>query len=309
MHKRRKSVGTTGIPDGSYIYSGVAYIAIPEDVDRALFIRNCCNTRTVFMRNDAGDKWKNVTASNDVFRNIRFPQTSEERGSGVVWVKIPKHQFPIIVDVYDLKDGLSIMEEENQVRFQRISDNGSVDFNIKANTPEAILDVVSKINGKGRISLNVTNPDETAVLDVYVKGSAGIHGSKDVTVKSNNEVRVDVVKDDNTILGSFSYKSGIGWTLIDEFSNKLETKDDGIFFNDGTNKGLVILANLVQKINQLENSLNGLIAVYNTHTHITTATVAATPTPGILAPTTSTSSNTIAPVTLESDLENIDVKH
>ena len=72
--------------------------------------------------------------------------------------------------------------------------------------------------------------------------------------------------------------------------------------------GLIKIEELVKKINALEDKLNGLINKHNTHVHITTATVGATPTPGVLSPTTS-SETPISPTTQKSDLENEKVLH
>tara|TARA_R100000951_G_scaffold58652_2_gene49306 strand:+ start:1338 stop:1850 length:513 start_codon:yes stop_codon:yes gene_type:complete len=71
--------------------------------------------------------------------------------------------------------------------------------------------------------------------------------------------------------------------------------------------GLIKIEELVKKINGLENKLNDLISKFNTHIHITTATVLIGP-PGVIAPPT-TPETPIAPVTSKSDLENENIKH
>jgi len=71
--------------------------------------------------------------------------------------------------------------------------------------------------------------------------------------------------------------------------------------------GLVKVGDLLGKINSLEEKLNSLISKYNTHTHITTATVLSGP-PGIIAPPTAVDTP-IAPITQREDLENKAVKH
>lgn len=73
-------------------------------------------------------------------------------------------------------------------------------------------------------------------------------------------------------------------------------------------KGLVKIDDLVDKLNQLENKVNDFIQKYNTHTHITTATESATPTPGTISPTMA-QETPIQPITQVSDLENTKVKH
>lgn len=70
--------------------------------------------------------------------------------------------------------------------------------------------------------------------------------------------------------------------------------------------GLVKVQEVVDKLNRLEDKLNDLVSKYNSHTHITTATVGGGPTPGTIAPVTSPETP-IAPNTTVSDLENPEI--
>jgi len=72
---------------------------------------------------------------------------------------------------------------------------------------------------------------------------------------------------------------------------------------DGSYGGLVKVASLVTKINNLENLVNDLITKYNSHTHVVTSTpsTSATPLP--------VEGSTISPVTQRSDLENTHIIH
>lgn len=91
--------------------------------------------------------------------------------------------------------------------------------------------------------------------------------------------------------------------------NAIEIKaNTTITFNGGELGGLPITGALVEKINQLENALNSLITLYNSHIHVTTATVGVGPAVGVIAPTTSTSSDNIVPLTTDADLENDQIK-
>ena len=78
----------------------------------------------------------------------------------------------------------------------------------------------------------------------------------------------------------------IGWSEI-----------DSITINGGDLGGL-------PKIQELTNKLNALVSVFNSHTHITTATIGATPTPGTIAAT-----QTQASQFNKSDYEDDKIKH
>ena len=84
---------------------------------------------------------------------------------------------------------------------------------------------------------------------------------------------------------------------------------DEITLNDGDNGGLIIIADLVNKINALEDAHNGLVQSFNLHTHNTTATISASAVVGVITPTTSQNSDIIAPTTTVQDIENTKITH
>lgn len=72
-------------------------------------------------------------------------------------------------------------------------------------------------------------------------------------------------------------------------------KDGTIEFGDNADN-LVRFSELQTAFNELKSDLNSLVTAYNSHIHITTATVGATPVPGIIAPTVSTGSPSTADI-------------
>ena len=96
--------------------------------------------------------------------------------------------------------------------------------------------------------------------------------------------------------------------ILQKDGRKVKFTEEVIQFDGGENFGLVKVKELTEKINNLENTVNSLIAKHNSHIHITTATVAATPTPGIIAPTSTTETGTLT-ATQQPDIENEKVTH
>lgn len=81
-----------------------------------------------------------------------------------------------------------------------------------------------------------------------------------------------------------------------------------VLINEGKNEGLVIIGKLVGRMNKMEDALTELQERYDNHVHITTATVGATATPGVLqAPVTKTTKQ--VGKTTKKDLENTKIKH
>lgn len=81
-------------------------------------------------------------------------------------------------------------------------------------------------------------------------------------------------------------------------------KNDGNIELFGNVDNMVRYSKLEEAFNELKSDFNNLVIAYNSHTHITTATVGASPTPGILAPTTSTGVNSTANI-LPAKINNI----
>lgn len=84
----------------------------------------------------------------------------------------------------------------------------------------------------------------------------------------------------------------------------IEVTSTAIKLNDGSFDGLVKIADLVTKLNNLENIVNDLITKYNAHTH-PYVNVAA---PATTSPTTSLETDTLT-LTQQSDLENTSITH
>lgn len=68
----------------------------------------------------------------------------------------------------------------------------------------------------------------------------------------------------------------------------IHLKNDGTCDVGGDTDNMVRYSELESAFNQLRSDLNDLITAYNAHIHVTTATIGASTTPGVIAPTTST---------------------
>ena len=65
-------------------------------------------------------------------------------------------------------------------------------------------------------------------------------------------------------------------------------KDDSTMEIGGSSDNMVRYSELQSAYNQLKSDFDNLVNSYNTHIHVTTATVGATAVPGVLLPTTAT---------------------
>ncbi len=86
----------------------------------------------------------------------------------------------------------------------------------------------------------------------------------------------------------------------------IKVNKDGIILNEGEN-GLVKIVELTNKVNELVQTVNSLISSYNTHIHVTTATIGPGPAVGVISPTTSQA--TTATALNKADYEDTLIKH
>lgn len=78
------------------------------------------------------------------------------------------------------------------------------------------------------------------------------------------------------------------------------TIDAKIIINDGNNKGMVKLPELIQQVNKLENKVNEILTWTTTHTHPVPSLGTSGVAVGVMGALT---------LTTENDLENKDIKH
>ena len=81
-------------------------------------------------------------------------------------------------------------------------------------------------------------------------------------------------------------------------------RNNGDIEINGDADNMVRFSELKAAYDELKGDLNALISAYNSHIHITTATIGATPTPGVIAPTTSTGTPSTATID-DAKIENV----
>lgn len=147
----------------------------------------------------------------------------------------------------------------------------------------------------------VTLPDGREIDEVRLRAVAdGNDTGIAFKPKVNSEVTVGLLEDSNDILAVLLYTEIDTVELImpdielTMENGKLKIKANEIEFNGGNNYGLVLVQNLVNKINAIEDKLSN-------HQHLYIDTNGAASTTGT---TTSNGSQVISPTTTRADLEN-----
>src|SRR5690349_3982831 len=99
--------------------SGVGYVVLNANRERADYIRECYKNGTIAIVTDKGEVIKSCIVEADLFRYIDFPKTKDKRGTCIVWIEVPDYNRPIIIGVIGRKDQLNSVSKENTFHIKR----------------------------------------------------------------------------------------------------------------------------------------------------------------------------------------------
>ncbi|HUM50491.1 MAG TPA: hypothetical protein PK431_01710 [Chitinophagales bacterium] len=162
---------------------------------------------------------------------------------------------------------------------------------------DTMIGTVTEIDSdKGTIEVDV---DGLTYYEVQLKSIVknGVKGAKVVPAKDSVVIVERIGKSNELFVTMCSEVESILWEIEDM---KYFVDKDGFVFNDGNNKGMVKITELVEKLNNLENKVNQLVTWSSTHTH---------PVPSLGTSGTAVGVTGILTTTQVSDIENENVKH
>lgn len=160
-------------PTGGFKYNaGIAYIAIPSDLDRQSYINDCYKNFHVSIRTEDGGFINRVPITPDALNFIDFPSTPNELGTCVLYVTDEQNQIIFITDRFanrnDIGDG-----RENSFKFRRKYKDRFVE--ISGSSDEGSINIIA--NGgevKGRVNIIITDASKEALLNVDVAGDVQV---------------------------------------------------------------------------------------------------------------------------------------
>lgn len=166
MSKTEYNIGTIGV-DGKQWSCGIAYVAIPQDIDRTQFVTECVMQGTLSIKTIEGGYIHNCPTTISLFDIVEFPEVPEEMGTPVVYVTEPLHQQPIVIGALNFNDNI-LNREEAQFLLQRQFKNSIITFAGSAQDETITISV----NGveKSEMHINLTNADKRAKLEFSIDG-------------------------------------------------------------------------------------------------------------------------------------------
>ncbi|SHL14906.1 hypothetical protein SAMN05444266_102215 [Chitinophaga jiangningensis] len=104
------TLGRTPLLDLKYTV-GIAYVAIPADVDRETYIRDCYRNYTISVWGDDGSFMNRLPVSPEVMNHLEFPAAIDQLGSPVVYVTEESQSLPIIIARFPVADQMGDAHE------------------------------------------------------------------------------------------------------------------------------------------------------------------------------------------------------
>lgn len=162
------TVGSTPVPGFQWLV-GIAYIALPTDIERSIYIAECYKNGKVSVWTEDGGFLNRVPIDIDTLNYIEFPTVAKEFGSAVVYVTEQVHNQPIIVarlPKTNIVGGL----KENQFKIQRRLGEKLIELSGSAQGNSLNL-IVNSDNEEGSINIHLTNLNDNGELNIEVAGS------------------------------------------------------------------------------------------------------------------------------------------
>lgn len=197
------TVGKTAL-SGEQWSGGVAYIALPSDIERDTYLRECFqNSRVSIWSEDIGFL-NRVRVDSETMNFIEFPKVAEEFGTAVVFITEPIHKQPIIIGRLPKIDELGELRE-HQFKIKRQLGNKTVE--ISGSPERGILNlVVNAADDQGGINIILTNANDDGVLNLSVAGDIKVDAASSVEFLQKKRFYVNTVGEDGKDENEASYE-------------------------------------------------------------------------------------------------------
>jgi len=273
--------------NGEQWSAGIAYIALPNDIDRDLYVKDCYLNCRVSIKLEDGSMINRVPIGSDILNFITFPIKSNELGTAVVFVTEPNHKQPIIIARVQKSDELGD-GRENVFQFRRKFNDKLV--SIVGDVKEGMLSFnVNAGDKQGSFKILVDNDEDDCNFDLEVSGQVNIK-TTDITLFENHNQFKSIVSDNDeenqsepSIISQTRTRSLIankevvingsdisavhykGYRIaINESGIQIDSLDKEIVIQSGNNKVLLNSQGIIIESDKEVSINGGFEALYNT---------------------------------------------
>ena len=206
--------------NGSYYRIGRAYIALPTDLDRTAYVRDCYINNWVSLIAEDGGFMNRVPISPEALNFIEFPPTPSDLGSPVCYGVDEETNNPMVIARFS-QQGVIGDNKEYGFKFKRSFRDRVVEIfgSPKDNTLNFI---VNGGQSGGRLNLSLFSSDRTSIMDVFVAGSINLKAQNTILLEGLNKTTIQTLDP--------TYKSK---AILEQSSNSHRFINDKFNINDG----------------------------------------------------------------------------
>lgn len=240
--KRNNRINTKSITNDSYNLD-VAYICIPQDVDREMFVKRCLTNGVVAIKNEYGLFEKDVFINKNLLNEIEFPDSPFVLGTCVLFTRLNFHSSPIVIATLPSKVTLTGHDYENQFVLMRKGKVGNSFANVSGWGMSGVLNLSSS----NLINITSVSPTSDNLINVYSSGDINLFAFRDLYNRYSKKFQII----NSTIDGDF-----VNTHIEREF---LLFQNSDSFLRIKKDEGVALKADSVKIGNQatLEKSIKG----------------------------------------------------
>jgi hypothetical protein len=178
--------------EGDLWSGGIAYVALPQDIDRSIYINECYRSGRISIKMEDGSLFNQAPISLEILNFIDFPLKAGELGSAVVFLNEAVHNHPIIVGRVQKSDELGSGRERVFQIYRKFNDKlvgliGDVErgvFSLNVNAGDKV----------GQIYIGLDNDANDNTLEIEVAGDVVLKTTNKTLIENQNEFRSVISK-------------------------------------------------------------------------------------------------------------------
>jgi hypothetical protein len=248
-----------------------AFIIVPKNVDRDLFVKNCLNNNECAIGTSDGvfriakDATTLINEGDGIISTLDFPASYKEMGSKVIVLDLPLFNTPLVFLVGNINNNFRPDEEKQMKLYKKFKNNSGL---IELRGKKGIININSKSDepGGGVINIESNNSNgseinlKADVINYYVEIAKMIVSNVFEIIIENKSVKEESA--------SLFYKLNQGFQFIDEWANEINQNESLLELK---HKNKIVLISETEPLvlgNQITDWLNGFLTeldtIYNT---------------------------------------------
>lgn len=178
---------------------GFAYIALPNDIEREVYISDCYKNSWVSLIMEDGGFFNRVPISPEILSFIRFPLKPQEVGTPVLFGTDEIYKQPTVLTRLQERSELGD-SKEHQFKFKRKYDDQLVEISGSAKTGQLNF-IVNGATKPAKINVSVMSDKNDSELNLDVAGNVNVKATGSISLspqKTFNSTTIDPESENQT---------------------------------------------------------------------------------------------------------------